>query len=173
MLKFQLFITLLMTMNLLLVNLTHPLVITIIMILQTYLMSFIMGMMSNSFWMIYIMFLCFIGGLLILFIYISSLTPNKIFYINQFSSMIMFLMINFITLNILMKIYPKFINLEMTMFNKFNFLMINTENSIFLWNFLNYNEIKLSMLMIIYLLITMIIVIKIVNLNLGPMRIMS
>nr|QLY89746.1 NADH dehydrogenase subunit 6 [Notidobia ciliaris] len=57
----------------------QPLMMVIMIILISLTICFMMGMMNSSFWFSYIMFLIFIGGLLILFIYISSLTSNKLY----------------------------------------------------------------------------------------------
>lgn len=57
--------------------LNHPLSIGIILILQTFLFSFFAGIIMPSFWYSYILILIFLGGLLILFIYVSSIASNE------------------------------------------------------------------------------------------------
>nr|YP_010586040.1 NADH dehydrogenase subunit 6 [Apatidelia acuminata]UZZ43776.1 NADH dehydrogenase subunit 6 [Apatidelia acuminata] len=150
-----------------LINITHPLIITIFIIIQTVNLTMITGMISYSFWMSYIMFLVFIGGLLILFIYISSLIPNKNFSLN-YKILTMTLIIMFLII-LTMKIFPTFMNNEMIQF--MNMMSpINEENSIFITNFYNVNEKFMTFILMNYLLLSLIITTKITSLNSGPMR---
>nr|AHF21741.1 NADH dehydrogenase subunit 6 [Apatania sp. YW-2014] len=150
-----------------LINITHPLIITIFIIIQTVNLVMITGMMSHSFWMSYIMFLVFIGGLLILFIYISSLIPNKNFSLNYKTLFVTFI----VTLSIILfvKIFSIFMNKEMTQFMGI-MTSINSENSIFIMNFYNKNESFMTFILMNYLLLSLIITTKITMLNNGPMR---
>nr|YP_010586508.1 NADH dehydrogenase subunit 6 [Pseudopotamorites peniculus]UZZ44309.1 NADH dehydrogenase subunit 6 [Pseudopotamorites peniculus] len=150
-----------------LLNLNHPLIITIFIIAQTCTLILITGIMGYSFWMSYIMFLTFIGGLLVLFIYISSLTPNKSFHLNYKKIFPLFLLIIMISFS--MKFQPIIMNLEMTPL-MCSIKFINEENSIYLINFFNKNEMWLTLILMNYLLLALIISTKIILLNAGPMR---
>nr|YP_010586326.1 NADH dehydrogenase subunit 6 [Lepidostoma inops]UZZ44101.1 NADH dehydrogenase subunit 6 [Lepidostoma inops] len=158
-------------MNFFILLMSHPFVITLSMIIQTFLFSLLIGISNFSFWLTYLMFLIFIGGLLILFIYISSLTPNKIFYFNKIKMLILFNSI--IALFFFSKINMHFLNMEMLNFDNLNnFLFFkNFENSIYLTNLFNNNELYLSLILMFFLLFTLIISIKISNFFSGPMRI--
>nr|UOU85068.1 NADH dehydrogenase subunit 6 [Micropterna sequax] len=153
-----------------LLNLKHPLIITIFIIIQTCILILITGILSYSFWMSYIMFLTFIGGLLVLFIYISSLTPNKIFYLNYKKILLIFFI--FLLILFFIQIQPTLMNLEMTPLSYLN-KFINTENNIHLSNFYNKNEMWLTLILMNYLLLALVISTKIILLNEGPMRIIS
>nr|YP_009529027.1 NADH dehydrogenase subunit 6 [Phryganea cinerea]AXU98782.1 NADH dehydrogenase subunit 6 [Phryganea cinerea] len=155
-------------MSLLLLNLHHPLLITIIMIIQTTIMSMMLGSMSISFWMSYMMFLTFIGGMLVLFIYVASLTSNKLNFLTW--NKIFLLSSITIVFFFIMKIYFFNMNLEMEKFLNL-FLFMNMENNLFLSNFYNKNEMFLTILLMNYLMLTLVIVTKISNLSYGPMRI--
>nr|YP_010586313.1 NADH dehydrogenase subunit 6 [Lepidostoma fui]UZZ44088.1 NADH dehydrogenase subunit 6 [Lepidostoma fui] len=158
-------------MNFFILFLSHPFIITLMMIIQTFLMSLMIGMMNLSFWLTYLMFLIFIGGLLILFIYISSLTPNKIFYFNKLK------MFSFLSLMIMIflifNLNFNFLNLEMQNFSNLNNFIFykNFENSIYLSNLFNNNELWLTLILMLFLLFTLITSIKISNFFSGPMRI--
>nr|YP_010586404.1 NADH dehydrogenase subunit 6 [Nothopsyche ruficollis]UZZ44192.1 NADH dehydrogenase subunit 6 [Nothopsyche ruficollis] len=167
MMKFiTLFLMFLFT-SLWLINLTHPMIITIFIILQTCILILITGIMGHSFWMSYIMFLTFIGGLLILFIYISSLTPNKIFLLDyKKMSIIFFTMIIFL---FTMNIFLIFSTMEMTSFSNLT-KFINNENKIYLTNFYNKNEQFITLILMNYLLLALIISTKITSINQGPLR---
>nr|YP_010586209.1 NADH dehydrogenase subunit 6 [Goera horni]UZZ43971.1 NADH dehydrogenase subunit 6 [Goera horni] len=164
----MLLMMLFMVINFWLLNLKHPLIITIFVIIQVINLTLIMGLLSYSYWMSYIMFLIFIGGLLILFIYISSLTPNKIYYLN-FNKLIFISLISIITF-CFFKFQPFIFNLEMTKFLNLIYLL-NQENKNFIFNFYNNNEMYLTFMLINYLMLTLIISTKISNMTMGPMRI--
>nr|QLY90198.1 NADH dehydrogenase subunit 6 [Halesus radiatus] len=153
-----------------LLNLNHPLIITIFIIFQTCILILITGIMSYSFWMSYLMFLTFIGGLLVLFIYISSLTPNKIFYLNYKKILSIFLILFLFIM--FTQIQPTLMNLEMTPLS-FSNKFINTENNLYLSNFYNKNELWMTLILMNYLLLALVISTKIILLTEGPMRIIS
>nr|YP_010926045.1 NADH dehydrogenase subunit 6 [Litostrophus scaber]WKF19545.1 NADH dehydrogenase subunit 6 [Litostrophus scaber] len=60
----------------LLPQLNHPLIITILISFSVLLMTITFLLMVNSSWLSYILFLVFLGGILVLFLYITTLTPN-------------------------------------------------------------------------------------------------
>nr|YP_010531239.1 NADH dehydrogenase subunit 6 [Nesodiprion biremis]UXW93526.1 NADH dehydrogenase subunit 6 [Nesodiprion biremis] len=144
-----------------------PFSLGMILMIQTILITMTTGMMSVSFWFSYMLFLIFLGSLLIIFIYVSSLISNVKFFFNKW------MMMNYIML--LMMFF--FINL-----NKFNLLTedsinlmeLNMKKSLMLSMSLNklFNKptFLISFMMINYLFITLIIVVKISNINLGSLR---
>jgi NADH-ubiquinone oxidoreductase chain 6 len=60
----------------------HPLAIGLILLCQTLLIALITGLLAPSFWFSYILFLVFLGGILVLFIYVTSLASNEIFSVS-------------------------------------------------------------------------------------------
>merc|ERR1712198_806681 len=60
-------------------RLSHPLAIGLALLSQTILICLITGLSSSSFWFSYILFLIFLGGILVLFIYVTSLASNEMF----------------------------------------------------------------------------------------------
>lgn len=57
--------------------LSHPLAIGLTLIFQTALAATAAGALAGTFWFSYILVLIFLGGILILFIYVSALAPNE------------------------------------------------------------------------------------------------
>ena len=57
--------------------LTHPLAMGLTLIIQTALAAVIAGIIARTFWFSYLLILIFLGGILILFIYVSTLAPNE------------------------------------------------------------------------------------------------
>nr|YP_010287569.1 NADH dehydrogenase subunit 6 [Sinomphisa plagialis]UKT61900.1 NADH dehydrogenase subunit 6 [Sinomphisa plagialis] len=153
----------------------HPLSMGLMILIQTLLTCIITGMMLPTYWFSYILFLTFMGGLLVLFIYVSSIASNEIFKISFFMKIffficiMMFIMISFFSFNNFYKMNFNINNLEMN--NFFNmFLFFNNENKINLTKLYNNQTFLIMMMMIIYLFITLIAVVKITNIFYGPLR---
>ncbi|WPN85967.1 NADH dehydrogenase subunit 6 (mitochondrion) [Culicoides brevitarsis] len=153
-------------------QLTHPMAMGLILLMQTMLTCLFTGILSKTFWFSYILFLIFIGGLLILFIYMSSLNSNEKF---NFSSMfflkmfILFMMMSFLFMMFNKLFIELFFNHEMMNF----FSNINLMKENFLINSKMY-ELPNNFLMIFlinYLLFNLVIVVKITNFFYGPLRI--
>nr|YP_009316706.1 NADH dehydrogenase subunit 6 [Fruhstorferiola tonkinensis]AOW31956.1 NADH dehydrogenase subunit 6 [Fruhstorferiola tonkinensis] len=161
-------------MNINFIKLSHPMSMMLFIILQTFLIGLMSGMMMESFWLSYILFLTFLGGMLVLFIYITSIASNEMF---KPKSIIM--IFSFISLIIIMMVL---IIMDKTMFMDF---LSNTE-TMNINNLINYQEMTFSleklynnptfiitMMMMIYLFLTLLAVVKITNINQGPIRKMS
>nr|YP_009529001.1 NADH dehydrogenase subunit 6 [Aulacophora lewisii]ATC73091.1 NADH dehydrogenase subunit 6 [Aulacophora lewisii] len=152
---------------LMLIFLKHPLSCGLILLIQTILVSLMSGLMSLNYWFSYILFLIMIGGMLILFIYMTSIASNEKFKFNfkLFFILIFFILITFI----FMFIDPSFLN-------KFNQLIdMQSQNYFHIENlsmtkYLNFPNNIIMILMIIYLLITLIAIVKITNLSYGSLR---
>lgn len=141
----------------------HPLAIGLILLIQTIIISTIIGIISKNFWFSYILFLIFLGGILILFIYVTSLASNEIF--NTSKTIIIVLILFPIT--IVIKNYWS----ELNLYNQesINFL-INNNLSIILIKLYNYPTNLIIIILASYLFLTLIIVVKITNIFKGPLR---
>nr|WDE20749.1 NADH dehydrogenase subunit 6 [Callimerus inbasalis] len=163
--KFLLLMSIFFSFSILFVS--HPMSLGFILLMQTMITSFIINFLNFNFWFSYILFLIMIGGMLILFIYMTSIASNEkflfsnklvmLFFIFLFSFSLMFFIDSFFSYNILNNFETYKFNMNLN----FNFSM----NKFF--NFPNYMIFYIS---IMYLLITLIAVVKISNLNLGPLR---
>nr|YP_007889699.1 NADH dehydrogenase subunit 6 [Timelaea maculata]AGI50316.1 NADH dehydrogenase subunit 6 [Timelaea maculata]USN89432.1 NADH dehydrogenase subunit 6 [Timelaea maculata] len=152
--------------------LNHPFSMGLMILLQTLLMCLLSSMLINTYWFSYILFLIFLGGLLVLFIYVSSVASNELFKISIFNKIfliyIFMLMISFFCKDNLFWMNFSF-NDEMN--NFFNlFLFFNNEFKINLSKLYNEQTYLLTLMMIIYLFITLITVVKITNIFFGPLR---
>nr|YP_009114172.1 NADH dehydrogenase subunit 6 [Elymnias hypermnestra]AHH92967.1 NADH dehydrogenase subunit 6 [Elymnias hypermnestra] len=151
----------------------HPITMGLLILMQTFLVCLLSGMLINSYWFSYILFLIFLGGLLVLFMYISSIASNEMFKIS-FINMFMFFII-FLILMMMMMLMNKF-NWLNFMFNDdmnsfFNlFIFMNKENNMTLFKLYNKQSYLMTIIMIIYLFISLIAVVKITNINFGPLR---
>lgn len=148
--------------------------IGLVLLIQTILISIISGIISYTFWFSYIVFLVILGGILVLFIYITRLASNEIF---QFSSKIILFIFIIITLtSIILIVFPDnqiIISIiknsnSLEIINSMSF--INNENLITLNKIYNSPNNLITILLINYLLITLIAVVKITSINIGPLR---
>nr|YP_010526996.1 NADH dehydrogenase subunit 6 [Marumba sperchius]UXR12333.1 NADH dehydrogenase subunit 6 [Marumba sperchius] len=170
----KLFISMIMIMlSMMMYFLNHPLSMGFMILIQTMLTCMLSGMLIKTYWFSYILFLTFLGGLLVLFIYMSSIASNELFSMSN-NMKITFLLMILLLLLIQLFFYKNLNwmnfnnNLEM---NKFiNIMFINNENNINLNKLYNSYSSKLMLLLIIYLFITLIAIVKITNIFYGPLR---
>nr|QZP41104.1 NADH dehydrogenase subunit 6 [Geoscapheus dilatatus] len=161
------FMTMSSLLSILFTQMNHPLAMGLILLIQTIMISMITGLSTQSFWFSYVLFLIFIGGMLVLFIYITSLASNEMFIM---STKLLYLMLMIMPLlAFLMKM--NFLNL--TNQEYMMFLTINNSTPLPLLKLYSYPTGTLTIMMAIYLLITLIAVVKIINIFSGPLRQMN
>nr|YP_010481710.1 NADH dehydrogenase subunit 6 [Psychophora sabini]UVU20402.1 NADH dehydrogenase subunit 6 [Psychophora sabini] len=161
--------------SMLMLFLNHPLSMGLMILLQTLLMCLISGMMIKTYWFSYILFLTFLGGLLVLFIYVSSIASNEIFFMMNIN-MKFFLFFMFILITIIQMFFYKNLNWmnfsnNMSDTEKFvNMFFFNNDNKINMNKLYNSHNFLLMLMMVIYLFITLISIVKITNIFYGPLR---
>lgn len=134
---------------------------------QTILTALILGTLNLTFWFSYILTLIIIGGILILFIYITRIASNEKF---KFSTPITIVyLITLITATISSFNDPFFWNLKLIN-NETNKLDSIIQFYLNLNKFTNYPNNSMIYLTIIYLFVTLIAVVKITKKNKGPLR---
>nr|DAA06218.1 TPA_exp: truncated NADH dehydrogenase subunit 6 [Drosophila persimilis] len=88
--------SLILTTSIIFLNMIHPLAMGLTLLIQTIFICLISGLMTKSFWYSYILFLIFLGGMLVLFIYVTSLASNEMFNLSisstLFSTSILFIL---------------------------------------------------------------------------------
>nr|UPL66034.1 NADH dehydrogenase subunit 6 [Calacanthia angulosa] len=158
------FIIFLMTMMFLFMK--HPLSMGIMLIMQTFMISMLTGMMIKSFWFSYMLLMILLSGMLVLFIYMASIASNEKFYssILMSSLMLLLIVISMITFFMLDSVIKNNINTEtITLFMK-------NEQTITLMKMFNWQNMQMTFMLVLYLLFTMIVVTYNVNIYEGPMR---
>nr|YP_010191942.1 NADH dehydrogenase subunit 6 [Tanypus punctipennis]QZM06611.1 NADH dehydrogenase subunit 6 [Tanypus punctipennis] len=158
--------------NFIFTQMKHPLAMGFMLLTQTFLVCLISGNYSKTFWFSYILFLIFLGGMLVLFIYVTSLASNEMF---SFSVKIMFFSAIFLFWSIMFMMFfdsnliTSFINN-----NEMNSITDMTsfiqENTINLNKLYNFPTNLITILLINYLFLTLIAVVKITNIFYGPLR---
>nr|QXT44112.1 NADH dehydrogenase subunit 6 [Alyscotermes sp. CAM159] len=143
----------------------HPLAMGMMLLMQTTMVCIISGTMYSSFWFSYILFMIMIGGMLVLFMYMTSLASNEMFSpSNKMMSITLMMMLP------LMFMMPNVINnKEMNMHNSM------MENDILTSTTVMYNQMMGTMttLLVLYMLMTLIVVVNIINVSKGPLRQMN
>nr|UGS80292.1 NADH dehydrogenase subunit 6 [Prolachesilla sp. GRAspLA] len=149
----------------------NPLSMGLILILQTISLSLMMELMQKSFWFLYILILIFIGGMLIMFIYMTSIFPNEKFFFNQKYLFMMIMMISIIMIFMYMN---NFFHMNFPIMELSNFLQMK-KNSSLLYTIKIFNSTTNMILifLVLYLFYCMIIIIKIINIFKGPLRKMN
>nr|QIT06589.1 NADH dehydrogenase subunit 6 [Thalassaphorura encarpata]UFX54048.1 NADH dehydrogenase subunit 6 [Thalassaphorura encarpata] len=137
---------------------SHPIAFVIIIIIQSLILCISIFSFYHAGWFSLIMFLIFMGGLMVLFIYIASLASNEMFLTNfksLFSIILLFIFSSIILLKNLP--HPLIIN------NSLNFKLKITP----FFSELFFNS---TIIVIIYLLLTLIISVNIIKLYNAPIR---
>nr|QRV62660.1 NADH dehydrogenase subunit 6 [Stictonectes samai] len=159
-------------LSMMFIFLNHPMSMGLIIIMQTIMIALITGMYSYTFWFSYILFLIMIGGMLILFMYMTSLASNEKFKFSMklilASTLIIFiLLIMLFNDKSIINMMMKNSNMMEMLNNYTNFKNENLKSLNMMYNKPNY---MITMIMINYLLITLIAVVKITKFNKGPLR---
>nr|YP_010261224.1 NADH dehydrogenase subunit 6 [Eiconaxius baja]UIB39165.1 NADH dehydrogenase subunit 6 [Eiconaxius baja] len=165
------FITpIIMLMSFLFTRLLHPLSMGLVLLLQTCLICISSGLSNQSFWFSYILFLIFLGGMLVLFIYVASLASNEPFKFSLTASVLPFLFIIFLGLFLMTD--------NLCLFSK---IMISTSSLISeSYNYLSLISMlysiptmKFTLYMVMYLLLTLFAIVKITSIHFGPLRLLT
>nr|YP_010956269.1 NADH dehydrogenase subunit 6 [Kroppcarcinus siderastreicola]WMY25233.1 NADH dehydrogenase subunit 6 [Kroppcarcinus siderastreicola] len=162
-------IPLLSVLSILFTNLYHPLAMGLLLLIQTILISITIGLTTYSFWFSYILFLVFLGGMLILFIYVASLASNEPFMFKLSSMML----ISFMTLTpLIMLLSDPISHSSNILLSQSSLEFMKSTNFITSWIY-NSPSMMFTIYIVSYLLLTLIVVVKIVNLFKGPLRLMN
>lgn len=123
--------------------------------------------MTYNFWFSYILFLIIIGGILILFIYITRVASNEKF---KFSYKLIITIIIILLLILSLNMIDSYFNyLNLNIYD----LIIQNQPKLFklsIIKFINWPNNLIIFIIIIYLLITLIAVVKITKIQYGPLR---
>nr|YP_010902379.1 NADH dehydrogenase subunit 6 [Aedes japonicus]UUK33488.1 NADH dehydrogenase subunit 6 [Aedes japonicus]UYE93293.1 NADH dehydrogenase subunit 6 [Aedes japonicus japonicus]WON66435.1 NADH dehydrogenase subunit 6 [Aedes japonicus] len=152
----------------------HPLAMGLMLLIQTLLTSLLTGMYVKTFWFSYVLFLIFMGGMLVLFIYVTSLSSNEMFSMSfKLSFMTIIMMMIFMSFSFFMdkSLIETFVNNnEMS---KFFMNSLMPENSMELNKMYNFPTNLITLLLINYLFLTLLVTVKITKKNYGPLRPMN
>nr|YP_009973063.1 NADH dehydrogenase subunit 6 [Cancer pagurus]QNH68750.1 NADH dehydrogenase subunit 6 [Cancer pagurus] len=146
---------------------THPLSMGLILLTQTIMISLSAGIYTHSFWFSYVLFLIFLGGMLVLFIYVASLASNEMFFASLMTLLIYtFLFLSFTFLIILL---DPLITSHFSLASSSSIELNLSPSQFTMWLY-SKTSMNFTLFIVSYLLLTLIVVIKIINLFKGPLR---
>nr|AND96110.1 NADH deshydrogenase subunit 6 [Onthophagus cervicapra] len=149
------------TLSMMIMWIKHPLTMGMILLTQTINLSLFMGYLNINYWYSYILFLIMIGGMLVLFIYMTSVASNEKF--SPSIKLFMFLM------------FMLFIYLNLTIINDPFYLTINNnyielKHNLSLNKYFNFPNLTIMFMLIMYLLISLLVIVKITSFKKGSLR---
>nr|YP_009115134.1 NADH dehydrogenase subunit 6 [Termes hospes]AIZ68320.1 NADH dehydrogenase subunit 6 [Termes hospes] len=154
--------------SLMFTQMKHPMAMGLMLLMQTTLVCLISGTMYSSFWFSYILFMIMIGGMLVLFMYNNKTSIKRnILTIKQNTSGSSSGLGLIMMMPITMYLMPTTTNnKEMSMHETM------MENEITTTTTVMYNQTMgiMTMLLVLYMLLTLIVVVNIINVSKGPLR---
>ena len=145
---------------------SHPLLIGLIVLLLTILISRSVGLITSNLWISYILVLVLLGGLLVIFIYVSLLVSNELFLKKSYFPLI-FLFVYLLSLTLLL------FNSHERERSSRNFTILETENNLgieWLINFYSSYSSFLTVFLVLYLLLTLIAVVSVTKNDSSSLR---
>nr|YP_010164089.1 NADH dehydrogenase subunit 6 [Scopimera intermedia]QRK27404.1 NADH dehydrogenase subunit 6 [Scopimera intermedia] len=163
-------IPMLMSLSILFVNLNHPLAMGLTLLTQTVFVTLTVGISNFSFWFSYILFLVFLGGMLVLFIYVASLASNEVFL--PPSTIAILIIFISVLLSIMLLLIDPIMNMSPSSLPNVSIQPSASTPFIISWIY-NSPSMMFTIFIVSYLLLMLIIVVKIVNLFKAPLRLMN
>nr|AHX97843.1 NADH dehydrogenase subunit 6 [Afrocampsis griseosetosus] len=111
----------------------HPLILSLVLIIYTLILSIKLNYLNNSYWYSYVIYLIVIGGIMIMFLYLTSIANNEMFKVS-----LKIYLIYLIMLMVMLMIYMILIKFS----GIFNFMIIY--NSSEFYSMVLNNEILLE-----------------------------
>nr|AEP27564.1 NADH dehydrogenase subunit 6 [Melanobaris laticollis] len=144
------------TISLTFMFLNHPLSLGGTLLIQTIMISLMTGLMYKTFFFSYILFMIMIGGMLVMFIYMTSIASNEKFKMPKMILLFYSMMFFLILITLMMdNFYFNFPLMNFTMPSKFINFTLN--------KFFNLPNMKMLLILIFYLFITLIAIVKIIG----------
>nr|YP_010157587.1 NADH dehydrogenase subunit 6 [Fieberiella septentrionalis]QRG29281.1 NADH dehydrogenase subunit 6 [Fieberiella septentrionalis] len=153
-----LILKMMMTMSTMIIKIVNPMTMGVMLLIYTMLSTILLSKIMLTSWMAMIMFLIMIGGLLIIFMYMSSIAANQKFNYQVTMTILCLMMI--------MPMEEMINEIQINEEQKTN-LMVESYITLKLYNKKTW---MLSTLLFIYMLICMISITKIVKIHMGPLR---
>lgn len=149
---------------------SHPLALGLILLAQTFCIALLSGLTTHTFWLRYVLFLVFLGGLLVLFLYVTSLARNELFSPNPSLWGIAIVIFSGVTWGLTAPrpfLQASFPSLSLPLSNPG---LTPSSFSSFLSLFYSPPTLGVTLGLAWYLLLALLVVIKLVNAKAGPLR---
>nr|YP_010026300.1 NADH dehydrogenase subunit 6 [Leptestheria brevirostris]QOQ37314.1 NADH dehydrogenase subunit 6 [Leptestheria brevirostris] len=143
--------------------LSHPLAMALNLFLQTGFFCMLMGSFHGNYWLSYLLFLVFLGGLLIVFAYVSTLASNE-----KFTPSINYALLAISGLGVLLLLYQPSLGSTLSSSNSL-FSASKAAPESFSADLYSFSSSSLLYL-VVYLLFCLLIVVRVSRLEEGPLR---
>nr|YP_010535503.1 NADH dehydrogenase subunit 6 [Alectorobius cerradoensis]UYB78246.1 NADH dehydrogenase subunit 6 [Alectorobius cerradoensis]UYB78259.1 NADH dehydrogenase subunit 6 [Alectorobius cerradoensis] len=130
---------------------SHPIMLIMIMILMTLILNMYMYMYMKFSWFILMITLLILGGLLVIFLYITSLTPNKKFTFKK----------------------TFFITIPMILFLKINQMTTQPNSNLQILTLFSPTPLIMMSFILIYLMLTLISIMMMIKSTTAPLKAMN
>nr|WHM51820.1 NADH dehydrogenase subunit 6 [Stolotermes victoriensis] len=141
----------------------HPMAMGMALLMQTTLICMISSTLHQSTWFSYMLFLTFLGGMLVLFIYVTSLASNEMF---SLSTKLLMITTVLTSTSMFMSMWYKNDSKDAT---NHETMLMNTTNTM-LEKLYNQPTGMMTVILALYLFLTLIVIVKITNISSGPLR---
>nr|YP_009406950.1 NADH dehydrogenase subunit 6 [Typhlatya galapagensis]ASA39473.1 NADH dehydrogenase subunit 6 [Typhlatya galapagensis] len=150
-------------------KITHPLAMGTTLLIQTVIIAVLVSFSLKTTWFSYILFLIFLGAMLVLFIYVASLAPNEPFSISKMLLKVMFIgtLISILFIFMDPTINPIYTLIETSSLAPMQNIKMTSN---ILSTMYNNMTMKMTLFLILYLLLTLVVVVKIMTTHFGPLR---
>nr|YP_009694059.1 NADH dehydrogenase subunit 6 [Indonemoura jacobsoni]QEI04327.1 NADH dehydrogenase subunit 6 [Indonemoura jacobsoni] len=152
-------------------TMTHPLAMGMNLLVQTTTITILAGSLTQSFWFSYILFLVFLGGLLVLFIYVTSLASNEMFSLSlkilAIPILLTILVATLVTVDSSW-MAESILNSDST--SVFSTANHQEESMNSLTKLYNTPTSLITLTLVLYLFLALIAIVKITKINQGPLR---
>nr|AML26156.1 NADH dehydrogenase subunit 6 [Scolytinae sp. BMNH 1274282] len=146
----------------------HPLAMGGILLIQTMIMSMMSGMLFTNFWFSYILFLIMVGGMLVMFMYMTSIASNEKFLLPSPCKMLITTIIMMTSITTILLMDKTLISyMSQTSMHKMSMNMMFMNS---LTKFFNSPNMIMSIMLMSYMLLTLIAIVKITDKKMGPLR---
>nr|YP_010520603.1 NADH dehydrogenase subunit 6 [Coenobita clypeatus]UXP76999.1 NADH dehydrogenase subunit 6 [Coenobita clypeatus] len=159
--------------SLIFMRLVHPLSTGLVLLIQTVLVSIGTGLFAKSYWFSYILFLIFLGGMLVLFIYVASLASNEQFKVSSEFFFIFLLALVVVLILVFMDpilISNKISESTSTFMSQYSDISNSAVDVSVIYG---ESSAMFTMFIISYLLLTLFVVVKVMSWSFGPLRLMT
>nr|ATL63087.1 NADH dehydrogenase subunit 6 [Cassida circumdata] len=140
----------------------HPVMMMMIIIIQAMLICLMCGLLTNMWWFSYLTFMVMVGGMLILFMYMTNTASNEKFKTSKIKKMLIKILISLLMLTLMFKDINEYTS---------NWLNINNkEMSLVIMKYYNYPSNSILFMVMIFLLVTLIMTVKVTEIYKGALR---
>nr|AXI98646.1 NADH dehydrogenase subunit 6 [Pseudoniphargus morenoi] len=143
---------------------SSPLFLSVIIIIQTGTLALIISLFSMTSWFSFMLLMIYLSGMMVVFVYISSMASNEMFRLNSKFLLVSLFLAAFTVVNLTSYMLPPSDSVNFLDINLMQISVIKT------MKMFSKSLFTMTILLIVYLLLAMIMVVKNSSFSEGPMR---